>query len=160
MASLGKSAARVQAFLAQHSLDDRVAELPDSTRTAQEAAASIGCHVAQIAKSIVFRDTESGAPILVVASGVNMVDPAKIEVIEGVSLAKADAAYIREQTGFVIGGVPPAGHVRPVKTYLDEDLLGFVDLWAAAGTPNAVFRLTPQELAALSGGHWLNIRRD
>jgi prolyl-tRNA editing enzyme YbaK/EbsC (Cys-tRNA(Pro) deacylase) len=159
MTRLAKSAVRVQAYLADHGLVDRVRELPDSTRTAQEAAGSINCQVAQIAKSIVFRNTVTGEPVLVVASGVNMVDPRKIEASEKSPLAKADADFIRAQTGFVIGGVPPAGHITPVKTYLDEDLLNFAELWAAAGTPHAVFRLTPQELEAISGGCWLNVRR-
>lgn len=160
MTRLAKSAARVQAFLTDHGLADRVRELPDSTRTAQEAASTIGCQVAQIAKSIVFRNAATDEPVLVVASGVNMVDPAKIEAKEGAALAKADADFIRAQTGFVIGGVPPAGHPNPVRTYLDEDLQGFTEIWAAAGTPHAVFRLTPKELEAISGGCWLNIRRD
>jgi len=158
MTTQGKSVARVATFLASHGLADRIQELSDSTRTAQEAASSIGCEVAQIAKSIVFRNAVTQEPVLVVASGVNRVATSKIAAALGAALAKADADFIRTQTGFVIGGVPPAGHIAPITTYLDEDLLSFDQIWAAAGTPHAVFRLTPRELEAISGGCWLSIR--
>lgn len=158
MVQLAKSAARVAAFLAGHGLSDRVMELPESTRSAAEAASSIGCEVAQIAKSIVFRNAATDEPLLVVASGINRVDLRKIETIEGMRPCKADAEYIRARTGFVIGGVPPAGHPDPIRTYLDQDLLNFAEIWAAAGTPHAVFRLTPKELASITGGQWRNVR--
>jgi prolyl-tRNA editing enzyme YbaK/EbsC (Cys-tRNA(Pro) deacylase) len=158
MTRLGKSAARVQAFLNTQGLLHSVMELPDSTRTAQEAADSIGCQVAQIAKTVVFRDLDGNEPVIVVASGVNRVDVAKIEACTGLRLVKADADFIRSQTGFVIGGVPPAGHDRVIRSLLDHDLQAFTELWAAAGTPHAVFRLTPNDLEKLTGGQWLDIR--
>lgn len=158
MTRLGKSAARVQAFLNAQGLLHSVMELPDSTRTAQEAADSIGCQVAQIAKTVVFRDLDGNEPVIVVASGVNRVDVAKIKARTGLQLVKADANFIRSQTGFVIGGVPPAGHDRAIRSLLDHDLQAFTELWAAAGTPHAVFRLTPNDLEKLTGGQWLDIR--
>lgn len=158
MTRLGKSAARVQAFLNAQGLLHSVMELPDSTRTAQEAADSIGCQVAQIAKTVVFRDLDRNEPVIVVASGINRVDVAKIEACTGLRLAKADADFIRSQTGFVIGGVPPAGHDREIRSLLDNDLQAFTELWAAAGTPHAVFRLTPSDLENLTSGQWLDIR--
>lgn len=158
MTRLGKSAARVQAFLNAQGLLHSVMELPDSTRTAQEAADSIGCQVAQIAKTVVFRDLDHNEPVIVVASGVNRVDVAKIKARTGLQLVKADADFIRSQTGFVIGGVPPAGHDREIRSLLDNDLQAFTELWAAAGTPHAVFRLTPNDLEKLTGGQWLDIR--
>jgi len=129
-----------------------VLELPDSTRTAQEAADAIGCEVAQIAKSIIFRRKSANAPLLVVASGVNRVNEKKIAAEIGDKLEKADADFVRERTGFVIGGVAPVGHAEPIMTVIDEDLLQFETLWAAAGHPKAVFRLTPDQLVEMTGG--------
>lgn len=128
-----------------------VSTFPDGTRTAADAAAAIGCDVAQIAKSLVFRRA-GGAPLLVVASGVNRVDEAKVAALVGEPIGKADAAFVRGATGFAIGGVPPAGHAQPIETLVDEDLLGHDEIWAAAGTPRTVFPLTPSELLAMTGG--------
>ena len=130
----------------------RVVEMPDSTRTAAEAAAAIGCTVAQIAKSLVFRGADSGAPVLVIASGTNRVDPPKLAALLGEPVEKPDADYVRERTGYVIGGVPPLGHSEPIRTFIDRDLLAFADIWAAAGTPRAVFRLSPDDLVSMTGG--------
>lgn len=128
-----------------------VSTFPEGTRTAVDAAAAIGCEVAQIVKSLVFR-LESGAPLLVVASGSNRVDERKLEGLVGEPVGKADAAFVREATGFAIGGVPPAGHPAPVTTLVDEDLLAHEEVWAAAGTPRTVFPLTPAELVAMTSG--------
>ena len=128
-----------------------VRTFPEGTRTAVDAAAAVGCDVAQIVKSLVFRRA-SGAPVLVVASGCNRVDEKKVEALLGEPIGKADAAFVREATGFAIGGVPPAGHAQPVETIVDEDLLGYDEVWAAAGTPRDVFRTTPDRLVALTGG--------
>jgi prolyl-tRNA editing enzyme YbaK/EbsC (Cys-tRNA(Pro) deacylase) len=128
-----------------------VSTFPEGTRTAADAAAAIGCEVAQIVKSLVFRRA-SGAPVLVVASGANRVDEAKVEALLGEPVGKPDAAFVREATGFAIGGVPPAGHAQPIETLVDEDLLALDGLWAAAGTPRTVFPLTPDELVALTRG--------
>jgi prolyl-tRNA editing enzyme YbaK/EbsC (Cys-tRNA(Pro) deacylase) len=119
-------------------------EFPEGTRTAADAAAAIGCEVGAICKSLVFRVGD--APLLIVASGSNRVDEARFEA------EKADAAFVREQTGFAIGGVPPYGHARAIETVVDEDLLAYETVWAAAGTPSSVFPIAPAELVARTGG--------
>jgi prolyl-tRNA editing enzyme YbaK/EbsC (Cys-tRNA(Pro) deacylase) len=128
-----------------------VRSFPEGTRTAAEAAAAVGCDVAQIVKSLIFRRA-SGAAVLVVASGRNRVDEKKVEQLLGEPIGKADAAFVREATGFAIGGVPPAGHASPVETIVDEDLLAYDEVWAAAGTPRDVFTTTPDRLVAMTGG--------
>ncbi len=148
---LSASAQRVQAALEQLGLTLEVVELPASTRTAVDAARAIGCQVGQIAKSLVFR-TRSARPILVIASGSNRVDVEAVGVLIGESIGMADADFVRQHTGFAIGGVPPLGHDKPLKTYVDQDLLGYEVIWAAAGTPHAVFRLTPSDLVKMTGG--------
>jgi len=152
MASLKSSAQKVQDALAAAGFSNQVVELPDSTRTSAEAAAAVGCAVEQIAKSLVFRGKQSGAAILVIASGGNRVDEKKLKALAGENISKPDADFVREQTGFVIGGVPPIGHAQPLRTFIDRDLWRYHEIWAAAGHPNAVFRLTPDELAAMTGG--------
>ena len=152
MASLKFSAQKVQDALAAAGFTNQVVELPDSTRTSAEAAAAVGCAVEQIAKSLVFRGKQSGAAILVIASGGNRVDEKKLKALAGENISKPDADFVREQTGFVIGGVPPIGHAQPLRTFIDRDLWRYQEIWAAAGHPNAVFRLTPDELAAMTGG--------
>jgi prolyl-tRNA editing enzyme YbaK/EbsC (Cys-tRNA(Pro) deacylase) len=128
-----------------------VSTFPAGTRTAADAAAAIGVTVGQIVKSLVFRRA-SGAALLVVASGANRVDVSKVGALIGEPVGKADADFVRSATGFAIGGVPPAGHVAPVETIVDEDLLAFDEIWAAAGTPRDVFPLTPAELVDMTGG--------
>jgi prolyl-tRNA editing enzyme YbaK/EbsC (Cys-tRNA(Pro) deacylase) len=149
---LSRSAARVQSALDAAGVVARVAELPASTRTAVDAARAVGCEVAQIAKSLIFRGRESGAPILVIASGTNRVDETLIAAVANEAIEKANADFVRERTGFAIGGVPPAGHTEPIRTFIDADLLRFERIWAAAGTPNAVFELIPSDLAKLTNG--------
>jgi len=126
-------------------------EFPAGTRTAADAAAAIGCDVAQIVKSLVFRK-HSGDALLVLTSGRNRVDEAKVGALVAEPIAKADAAFVREVTGFAIGGVPPAGHPAPIDTLVDRDLLGLGELWAAAGTPQTVFPIGPDDLVRLTGG--------
>ena len=150
--SISSSAQKVQAALAARGFTLQVVELPQSTRTSAEATAAVGCTVAQIAKSIVFRAARSQRPVLVLTSGVNRVSESAVAVLVGEPLAKADADFVRARTGFVIGGVPPVGHAESLITFIDEDLLQYVEIWAAAGTPNAVFRLTPEELVRLTEG--------
>ncbi len=152
MASLKPSAQKVQDALAERGFTNQVIELPDSTRTSAEAAAAVGCAVEQIAKSLVFRGKQSGAAILVIASGGNRVDEKKLKALAGENISKPDADFVREATGFVIGGVPPLGHAQPLRTFIDRDLWRYDEIWGAAGHPNAVFRLTPDELAAMTGG--------
>ncbi|MFH1899013.1 MAG: YbaK/EbsC family protein [Patescibacteria group bacterium] len=117
-----------------------------STRTSLEAANQLGCDVAQIAKSIVFRGLKSGKPVLVIACGNHRIDEKKVAVIIGEPVEKSDADYCREKTGFVIGGVPPYGHLSKIQTLFDESLFQYDVIWAAAGTPNSVFQTTPSEL--------------
>jgi prolyl-tRNA editing enzyme YbaK/EbsC (Cys-tRNA(Pro) deacylase) len=130
----------------------RVDELPASTRTAQEAADAVGCAVGQIVKSLVFRGAQTNVPILALVSGANRVNEARLGELAGEPIAKADAAFVRAHTGFAIGGVAPLGHPAPLKTYIDADLLQYAEIWAAAGTPNAVFALRPAELETMTGG--------
>lgn len=152
------SIARVQEALRAAGLSNEVRELPDSTRSSAEAAAALGCSVAQIAKSVVFR-SGSGRPVLVVASGANRVDERKVEALLGDRLLRADADYVRERTGFAIGGVAPIAHATPPHVFLDEDLFAFDRVYAAAGTPFAIFALTPAELEALTGGRRADLRK-
>ena len=149
---LSRSARRVQAALADLGLERAVTELPGSTRTAAEAAAAVGCAVGQIAKSLVFRGERSGEAVLVVASGENRVDVARVAAVLGEPVARPDADFVRAATGFAIGGVPPVGHARPLRTLIDEDLRAFERIWAAAGNPRAVFELAPAELERITGG--------
>jgi len=128
-----------------------VVELPDSTRTAAEAAAAVGCEVGQIVKSLVFR-AASGRAVLVVASGAHRVDERRVAAELGEGIGRADAELVRAETGFAIGGVPPIGHAKALATLVDEALLAHAEIWAAAGHPNAVFRCTPAELVAMTGG--------
>lgn len=152
------SIARVQDALRAAGLANEVRELPDSTRSSAEAAAALGCSVAQIAKSVVFR-SGSGRPVLVVASGANRVDERKVEALLGDRLLRADADYVRERTGFAIGGVAPIAHATPPHVFLDEELFAFDRVYAAAGTPFAIFALTPAELEALTGGLRADLRK-
>lgn len=149
---LSPSAQRVQVALAALGLSLEVVELPDSTRTAVEAAQAIGCQVGQIIKSLVFKAKRSKRPILVLASGQNRVNERRIEALIEEPLGKANADFVRQHTGFAIGGVPPVGHLEELETFIDEDLLQYDELWAAAGTPHAVFRLTPEDLVKMAAG--------
>ncbi|MBX6352039.1 MAG: YbaK/EbsC family protein [Thermoflavifilum sp.] len=152
MTQLKPSAQRVQDAIRALGYNFTVLELADSTRTAAEAAAAVGCEVAQIAKSLVFRGEQTGEPVLVIAAGHHRVNEQRIADHLGEPIGKANADDVREQTGFVIGGVPPIGHARPLRTLIDEDLLQFDVIWAAAGHPHALFQLTPQALVAMTGG--------
>lgn len=152
MTELSPSAQRVQQALQRLDLDLRVVELPDSTRTAEQAAAAIGCQVGQIAKSLVFRAAESDRPVLVIASGANRVNEKAIGALLGEKIVKADADFVRQRTGFAIGGVPPVGHSEPLTTFIDQNLLNYPEIWAAAGTPHAVFRLNAADLLRATGG--------
>jgi prolyl-tRNA editing enzyme YbaK/EbsC (Cys-tRNA(Pro) deacylase) len=149
------SALKVQAALGPRF---RVLEFDAGTRTADDAAAAIGCTVGQIAKSLVFR-SESGGFVLVVASGANRVDEKAAGALIGEGIARADADFVRERSGFAIGGVPPLGHTTTPIVLIDEALMAHEEIWAAAGTPNAVFHLTPAELVELTGGRIGSIAR-
>ena len=159
MAALSPSAQRVQQALTQLGLTLEVVELPDSTRSAAEAAAAIGCTVGQIAKSLIFKTKGSEKPVLVIASGSNRVDEKKIAALLGEKISKAEADFVRQQTGFAIGGVPPVGHIEPLRTFIDEDLLAYAEIWAAAGTPHAVFRLMGADLVRATGGQVTDVKK-
>jgi prolyl-tRNA editing enzyme YbaK/EbsC (Cys-tRNA(Pro) deacylase) len=154
---LSTSAQKVQAALAKSGLSLQVIELPASTRTAQEAANTVGCQVGQIVKSLVFKTARSNQPVLILVSGANRVSDRVLGELAGESLVKADADFVRQQTGFAIGGVPPLAHSQTLQTWIDEDLFAYDKLWAAAGTPNAVFCLTPAELLRISEGKVIKI---
>jgi prolyl-tRNA editing enzyme YbaK/EbsC (Cys-tRNA(Pro) deacylase) len=153
------TARRTARLLRDAGLLAEVVEFEQPTRTSAEAAAAIGCAVAEIAKSIVFRGRSSGRAGVVVASGDNRVSEAKVAALVGEPLARADADFVREATGYAIGGVAPVGHATPVKLLLDADLARFGRIWAAAGTPFAVFSLTPAELARVTGAAWSDVRQ-
>ena len=149
------SALRVQAALGPAF---EVVEFEASTRTSADAAAAIGCTVAEIAKSLVFRSA-SGGPVLVIASGVNRVDEKKVRALLGEKIERAEADFVREATGFAIGGVPPLGHATPPTVLIDSDLERFPSVWAAAGTPNAVFKITPPDLIRLTQGRVADVAK-
>ncbi len=147
---LSSSAQRVQNALTASGIELHVHELDSSTRTAQDAADSIDCSVGQIAKSLVLRGQESDDAILIMVSGSNQLSVQHAVRYVGEALVKADADFVRKQTGFAIGGVPPVGHTERLRTFVDKDLLEYSEIWAAAGTPNAVFALTPDQLLQLT----------
>lgn len=158
MPTLSPTAARFQAYLHQSGYDLTVIEFPQGTRTAQEAADRVGCQLGQIVKSLVFRAGESARAVLVLTSGANRVDERRLGALLGEPVERADAEFARQASGYAIGGVPPAGHPVRLTTFLDEDLLAYNAVWAAAGTPNAVFRLTPGQLQALSGARVARVK--
>jgi prolyl-tRNA editing enzyme YbaK/EbsC (Cys-tRNA(Pro) deacylase) len=157
MKQLKRSAETVQQALAGAGMDLEVVELPASTRSAKEAAMAVGCEVDQIAKSIVFRTIQSNRAVMVVARGSRRVDEGRVATAVGESIEKATPDFVRGATGYAIGGVPPCGHLNPVLVLLDEGLRDLETLWAAAGTPNAVFSLTPEQLVELTGGRLLKV---
>jgi len=153
------SAKAVQAVLDAAGVACFVEELPASTRTANEAAAAIGCDVRQIAKTIVFRNPAHDSAVIVITSGVNQVDVARVAGILGEKIERATPDFVREATGFAIGGVPPCGHAVRADVLIDQELTAIAEIWAAAGTPNAVFRLTPDQLVAVSGGRIADVAK-
>jgi prolyl-tRNA editing enzyme YbaK/EbsC (Cys-tRNA(Pro) deacylase) len=148
---LPRSARRVQEALRALGLPAEVRELDDSTRTAPEAAAAVGCELGAIVKSLVFRGAGTGEAVLALVSGDNRADEARISARVGETVLRADADFVRTATGYAIGGVPPVAHPAPLRTLVDEDLLRFETVWAAAGTPRAVFPIDPAQLAAAIG---------
>lgn len=156
--SLSPSVQKVQNALKALGFSNDVMELESTTRTSAEAAQAVGCRVEQIAKSILFKSKQTDMPILVIASGPNRVNEKRIEAFISEPLGKADADYVRKHTGFVIGGVPPIGHLEKLDIFIDEDLLKYEEIWAAAGSPNALFRLTPSDLAQMTGGRIVSIK--
>jgi len=154
---LSPSAQKVQDALTALGFAYQVVEFPQPTRTAADAAKLVGCQVGQIAKSLVFQGRQSARPVLVIASGANQVNEWQIGVLLKEALDKAKAAFVREHTGYAIGGVPPVGHPTPLETFIDQDVLKHPEIWAAGGTPNALFRLTPQDLVTMTGGRVVKV---
>ncbi len=150
--TLSPSAQKVQAALDALGFSYRVQESERATRSAAEAADAVGCEVGQIAKSLIFRGQQTGTPILVIASGTNRVNETLIGEQLGEPIEKAAADFVRQHTGFAIGGIPPVGHRAQLTTLIDQDLLQYESIWAAAGTPNALFRLVPRDLITMTGG--------
>jgi prolyl-tRNA editing enzyme YbaK/EbsC (Cys-tRNA(Pro) deacylase) len=158
MIPLPPDAQRFQDELRNRGYDFQVKVFDQTTHTSKEAAAAIGCTLAQIAKSLVFRLAPGGRPLLVIASGPNRVNEAALSEKLGETLQKADPDFVLQASGYAVGGVPPACHPAPLETFIDEDLLKYELIWAAAGAPNAVFPLTPAELVELAGGMVLSIK--
>ena len=156
--ALSPTAQKVQDLLASLGFNFKVIEFQESTRTAQEAAERAGCTLGQIIKSLIFKGKTSDKPILVLTSGANRVNEERISEYAGEPIGRADADFVRTVTGFAIGGVPPLGHAHKMETYLDEDLLQYATIWAAAGTPNAIFELNPDALIKMTGGKTVTVK--
>jgi len=156
--TLSPSAQKVQDTLRALGFDNTVIEHTQTTRTAVEAAAAVGCQVGQIVKSLVFRTAISKKAVLVEVSGANRVNEGVLAQRVGEALERAEPDFVRQVTGYAIGGIPPIGHTNEIDTYIDQDLMQYDEIWAAAGTPNAVFRLSPQELEQMTRGKIISIK--
>lgn len=148
---------RVKEVLESSGIDFDIRILPDAVRTARLAADALGCEVGQIANSLIFRNRDSDSAVLVMCAGDRRVDTGKVRAASGIELARADADFVRRETGFAIGGVPPVAHARSLATLLDRSLQRHREIWAAAGTPESVFSMTPEQLQQITGGEWLDI---
>jgi len=155
---LSPTAQKVQDLLTSLGFTCQVIEFQESTRTAQEAADRAGCTLGQITKSLIFKGRTTGKPILVLTSGANRVDEKRFSEYAGEPIGRADADFVRTVTGFAIGGVPPLGHAQKMDTYIDQDLMQFNTIWAAAGTPNAIFELTPDSLQKMTDGKVVKVK--
>jgi len=156
-APLTASAQRVQDALRALGLSSEVVESEQPTRTAADAAKLVGCQVGQIAKSLVFRTAQTERAVLVITSGANTVNEFRVGMHVKEALGKAPAAFVRQMTGFAIGGIPPIAHATPIETFIDQDLLKYPEIWAAAGTPNALFRVAPADLVKMTGGRVIRV---
>ncbi len=154
----GSSVKKVQQTLKSLGFSDEIVIFPNSTRTAIEAAQAVGCSVGQIVKSLVFRGAQSQKPVLALVSGANRVNEKRLGSLVGEAIEKADADFVRQHTGFAVGGVPPVAHVERLTTFIDRDLLQCDEIWAAAGSPHAVFRLTPDDLQSMTGGEVVTLQ--
>lgn len=155
---LSPSSQKIQDALIALGYSLTVIESEQHTRTAQQAADTAGCTLGQITKSLIFKGKNSGKPILVLTSGVNRVDESRISTYAEEPIGRADPEFVRAVTGFAIGGVPPLAHNQPMETYLDEDLMQYETVWAAAGTPNSIFELTPDQLKTMTGGSVVQVK--
>lgn len=154
--SLPRASQQVQEFLDRFGLNLSVKQFPDSTRTAQEAADAVGCEVGQIVKSLVFRSGEK--PLLFLVSGKNQLNVEKVSHDLKIPIEKADAQFVRDTTGYAIGGVPPVAHAVKMEIYIDEDLMAYDLIWAAAGTPHAVFQLKSSDLPRITTGQVIAVQ--
>ena len=155
---LKSSAQRVQEALQAYGLNCEVVQMHDTTRSAEDAARAVGCEVGQIVKSLIFECKQSHQPVLVVTSGANRVNEKAVGQKLAESIKMANPEFVREMTGFAIGGVAPVGHRRALKIFIDEDLLQYEEIWAAAGTPHAVFKITPEELKRITKGEVISVK--
>ncbi len=156
--TLSPAAQKVQDRIVMLGYQYQIIEFTESTRTAQEAAERAGCQLGQIVKSMIFRGARSNKPILVLTSGANRVDERLISDYVGEPIGRADPDFVRAKTGFAIGGVPPIGHIHRMETYLDEDFMRYQTVWAAAGTPNAIFELTPNDLQKMTKAKIMRVK--
>lgn len=157
MSSPNSSTERVQQALQDLGLSYQVQQLPQSTRTAEAAAEAVGCRLGQIVKSLLFEDLSAHQPILILTSGENQVDEELVSTSLGQQIQLASPDFVRRKTGFAIGGVAPVGLREDIPTYIDQDLLSFPAVWAAAGSPRAVFQIHPQELVRATGGKVIQV---
>jgi len=157
MAKTTNSVTRVLNALEELELAAQVLDLPASTRTAEKAAEAVGCHVSQIVKSLVFTTKKENQPLLILTSGSNRVDENHIASQINQKVKFADPEFVRDKTGFAIGGVAPVGHINPIETFIDRDLLKYDELWAAAGSPHAVFSIRPDELIKACQGKIISV---
>ena len=155
---LSPSAQKIQDLLNSLGYNYTVIEHAESTRTAQEAADQAGCELGQIVKSLIFKGNDSGKPILVLTSGANRVDEKRIHEYTGEAIGRPNADFVRAVTGYAIGGVPPVGHAQPMETYIDEDFLQYPTIWAAAGTPKAIFELKTEDLQKMTNGRVVRVK--
>ena len=155
---LSSKARKVQDALKSHGLSCQVIETQATTRSAMDAAQAVGCQVEQIVKSLIFKGKQTHTPILVLAGGANRVNVKSLGKLVSEPIKMADADFVREKTGFVIGGVPPLGHLHPLETFIDEDLIKYEEVWAAAGTPNALFKLAPEDLQKITNGQVISVK--
>jgi prolyl-tRNA editing enzyme YbaK/EbsC (Cys-tRNA(Pro) deacylase) len=156
---MSKSSKRIQDLLHEYGIATTIREFSQLTRTSQEAADAIGCEVGQIAKSLIFKGTKTGKPVCVIASGKNRVDEKKIEQYIGEAIEKPDADFVIQHTGFVIGGIPPIGYQFEQPPLIDEDLMTTAQVWAAAGTPNSVFCISPHELVRITQATVVKVKK-
>jgi prolyl-tRNA editing enzyme YbaK/EbsC (Cys-tRNA(Pro) deacylase) len=150
---------KVKTWLERYGFEFKITILPDAVRTAVLAAEALDCAVGQIANSLIFRDKGSAQAVLVMCAGDRRVDLQKVKLETGIELGKADAEFVRQQTGFAIGGVPPVAHAKPLPTLLDDSLQRHDVIWAAAGTPESIFCMSPQQLQLITAGDWLDIKQ-
>jgi len=148
--NLPDASQKVQNYLDQFGLDLKVRQFPDSTRTAKDAADAVGCEVGQIVKSLIFRSGDK--PLLFLVSGKNQLNVQKASLDLGIPIEKANAQFVRDTTGYAIGGVPPVAHAVKMDVYIDEALMAYTHVWCAAGTPHAVFQLESKNLPRITGG--------